>query len=197
MSNLKEKNRFLLRDIHVDVENIYEDIKANKSQFVYRSLFLVLFVASIIVFITHIYKNGFSYSTLFLIFILSYYFYHTYKIKQAKKEYIKIQKPEKIDPENSEFLKERIEYVYEGVLLILFRAKMTRNFYMIFFPLLTITLTNLMKVDLSLRALLSVIMVSLLLGGLFWYYYFRVDIEEINEDIYILEKLKNKINNIN
>ncbi len=193
MSNLKEKNRFLLRDIHVDVENIYEDIKANKSQFVYRSLFLVLFVASIIVFIIHIYKNGFSYSILFLIFIVSYYFYHTYRIKQAKKEYIKIKKPEKVDPENPEFLKKRIEYVNEGVLLTLFRAKMTRNFYMIFFPLLTITLINLIKVDLGLKALLSVIVVSFILGGLFWHYYFRVDIEEINEDIYILEELKDKI----
>ncbi len=197
MSNLKEKNRFLLRDIHVDVENIYEDIKANKSQFVYRSLFLMLFIASIIIFITHIYKNGFSYSILFLIFILSYYFYHTYHIKQAKKEYIKIQKPQKVDPENPGFLKERIEYVYEGVSLILFRAKMTRNFYMIFFPLLTITLTNLMKVDLELKAFISVIIVSFLLGGLFWYYYFRVDVEELNEDIYILEELKDKLKDIN
>ncbi len=196
MSDLKGKNGFLLRDIHVDVENIYEDIKVNKSQFIYRGLFLILFIVSTVVFITHIYRNGFSYSILFLIFILSYYFYHTYRIKQAKKEYIKVQKPERVNPENPGFLKERIEYVHEGVLLILFRAKMTRNFYMIFFPLLTITLINLIKVDLGLKSLLSVIVVSLLLGGLFWYYYFRVDIEEINEDIYILEKLKNKINRI-
>lgn len=193
-SSVVNKNLFNLRDIHVDVENIYEEIKTNKSQFIYRNFFWFLFIPSVFTFLTHMYMRGFSYSTFFLILIIFYYFYHTLQIKRAKKEYLETPRQLKVEPENIDFLKTRIKYVQEGVNLILFRAKKIREFYIIFFPLFSITLINLINGGADIRVLLSSIIVSILIGGLFWYYYFRIDIGELEDDICDLKRLRERMN---
>ena len=192
IGNLENKN-FKLRDIHMDVENIYEDIKKNKSSFIYKTIYYLLFGLAALSFLIHIIIYGFDFGVLFMVGLVVYFFYFTYKIKSSIKDNIKSPKLNKIDPESAEFLKSRIQYISEGIQVTLERAEMLRNFFIIFFPLMAFTLIDILKGPMTAKSYFVTIIVSILLGGVFWYYYFRNDITDIQSDIEELNELKNKI----
>ena len=193
----KDNTGFKLRDIHIDVEKIYEDIKNHKSSFIYKTIFYMLFGISFIVFAIHIYKIGFSFSTFFMLLLIIYFFYYIYQIKKAIRENIKTKFSQKIDPENPEFLNNRINYISEGIRVTTQRAFATRNFYMIFFPLMSLTLIDILKGPFDFKGYLATFIVAILIGGIFWYYYFRNDIIDIESDIEELNDLKQRIEEIN
>lgn len=188
-----ENKSFKLRDIHMDVENIYENIKKNKSPFIYKTIYYLLFGLAALSFLIHIIIYRFGFGVLFMLGLIIYFFYFTYKIRSAIKDNIKSPKLDKIDPESSEFLKSRIQYISEGIQVTLERAEMLRNFFIIFFPLMTFTLIDILKGPMTTKSYFVTIIVSILLGGVFWYYYFRNDITDIQSDIEELNQLKNKI----
>ena len=183
-----------LRNIHINVEKIYEEIKTHKSSFIYKTIFYLLFVISLVVFIIHIYKSGFSYSTFFMILLILYFFYYLFIIKKAIRENIKTRLSKKIDPENPEFLNNRINYISEGIKVTTQRAYTTRNFYIIFFPLMSLTLIDILKGPFDFKGYLVTFIVAVLIGGVFWFYYFRNDITDIESDIEELNKLTDIIN---
>jgi hypothetical protein len=111
------------------------------------------------------------------------------------KSHIKSKFPVKIDPENREFLKARIQYVSEGILVSLDRAILLRNFYMIFFPFFSFILVDIIKGPLTLTGYLINFVISAILGATIWYNYFKFDISKINEDIDELKELELDIQN--
>lgn len=185
-----------LRKIHIDVEKIYEDIQDHKSSFIYKTIFYMLFAISFIVFSIHIFKSGFNYSTLLILLLIIYLFYYIYTIKKTIRENIKTKISKKIDPENPEFLNNRINYISEGIRVTIQRAIVTRNFYIIFFPLMSFTLIDLLKGPFDFKAYLATFIVAALIGGVFWYYYFRNDIIDIENDIEDLNDLKQRISSV-
>ncbi|HHH52769.1 MAG TPA: hypothetical protein ENK91_03865 [Bacteroidetes bacterium] len=189
----KENMSSQLRDIHIDLEDIYEDIKSNKSSNVYRTIFYFLFVASIIIYLYHFIEFGFGFGIIFLVLVVFYFFYYTYNIKKAIRENIKEKFTGKIDPESPEFLKQRINYLLNGIKVTIQRAIETRNFYIAFFPLMSITLIDILKGPFSILGYVATAIVAYLIGGVFWYFYFKNDINDIESDIYELENLKAKI----
>ncbi len=185
-----------LRNIHIDVENIYEDIQNHKSSFIYKTIFYILFSISFIVFAIHFFKSGFNYSIFFIVLLIMYLFYYIYNIKKTIRENIKTRISEKIDPENPEFLNNRINYISEGIKVTIQRAIVTRNFYIIFFPLMSFTLIDILKGPFDFKGYLATFIVAALIGGVFWYYYFRNDIIDIESDIEDLNNLKQRIKKI-
>ena len=193
----QENMGLALRKIHIDVEKIYEDIKNHKSSFIYKTLFYILFGISFIVFAIHIYQYGFSYSIFFMILLIMYFFYSLYIIKKAIRENIKTKLSKKIDPEDPDFINNRINYISEGIRVTTQRAIVTRNFYIFFFPLMSMTLIDILKGPFDFTGYLATFIVASLIGGAFWYYYFRNDIIDIEIDIEELNDLKLRIKDIN
>jgi len=187
---------YKLRNIHIDVENIYEDIKSNKSSAIYKNIFWLLYIVAFIVFLVHTYRNGFGVGMIFLIFLIAYFFYFTYKIKMVIRANIKSKKPDKIEPEKAEFLRDRIRYISEGIRVTAIRAAMVRNFYIIFFPLMSFTLIDILKGPFTLKSYIVIFIVAFIIGGAFWYYYFKNDLNDIESDIDILDELKVKISKL-
>ncbi len=187
---------FRLRDIHIDAENIFEDIKTNKSSFIYKTIFYLLFFTSMISFLVHTIKFGYGFGIVFLILLFAYFLYYIYSIKAALRENIKSPKADKIDPENPQFLKSRIQYITEGIKVTATRIKLVRNFYIIFFPLMTFILIYIFRGQSSTKSLIITFVISVLLGGVFWYYYFKNDLNEIENDMEELEELNTKINKL-
>ncbi len=111
------------------------------------------------------------------------------------KKHIKSKSPAKTDPENPEFLKSRIKYVSEGILVSLDRAILLRNFYMTFFPLFSFILVDIIKGPLTLTGYLINIIISTILGIVSWYNFFKLDINKINDDIDELKELELSIQN--
>jgi len=184
---------YKLRSIHIDVENIYEDIKNNKSSVIYKNIFWLLFGVSFVVFAVHTVQNGFGWGLVFLILLIAYFFYYTYIIKSSIRANIKTKNPSKIEPEKAEFLKERIKYISGGIRVTAKRAELVRNFYIIFFPLMTFTLIDILKGPFTAKAYFVIFIVSVLIGGVFWYYYFKNDLNDIESDIDLLQELNEKI----
>lgn len=185
-----ENNTNKFRDIHIRIEAIYETLKNSRSSFIYRLIFFYLFSACAISFILHIFIFKFSFGFAFLFLLVLYYFYFNYNVKMSLKKNIKSKSPGRIEPEDPEFLKGRIQYVSEGIKVSLDRAKLLRNFYMLFFPLLTFVLTDIIKGHpLKMSGYLISIALSFAIGAGVWYYYFNMDIEEINEEIEELQQL--------
>jgi len=188
-----EKNAEKLRDIHIKVESIYEYLKNTRSSFIYKLIFFFLFSACAISFTLHIFMFRLSFGVLFLIFLIIYFFYYNYKVKLSLKKHIKTRTPEKIDPENPDFLRERIRYVSEGIKVSLERAGLLKIFYMVFFPLLIFILVDVIKGPFKAGSYLLIFVLASLIGAAVWFYYYRMDIEEITEDIEELEQLHNAI----
>jgi len=191
-----ENKSFRLRDIHMDVESIFEDIKKNKSSFIYKAMFYMLFSISAISFIAHSVINGFSFGSVFLILLVAYFFYFLFNIKAIIRENIITPKDDKLDPESPKFLKSRIQYISEGVAVTSGRAALVRNLYIIFFPLMTFVLIDIFRGSSDTKGYFVTFIVSILIGGVFWYYYFKNDINDIESDIKELEELKQKINSV-
>jgi len=187
---------FRLRDIHIDAENIFEDIKNGKSAFIYKSIFYMLFSVSMISYLAHTIKFGYGFGIVFLVLLLAYFIYFLYTLKAAIRENIKSPKLDKIDPEKPEFLKSRIQYISEGIKVTETRIKLVRNFYIIFFPLTTFILIYLFRGNTGTKSLIITFVISVLLGGVFWYYYFKNDLNEIENDMEELDDLHTKINEL-
>ena len=187
---------FRLRDIHIDAENIFENIKASKSSFIYKTIFYMLFFTAMVSFLVHTIKFGYGFGIVFLILLLAYFIYFIYTIKAALRENIKSPKADKIDPESPQFLKSRIQYITEGIKVTAIRVKLVRNFYIIFFPLMTFILIYIFRGESSTKSLIVTFVISVLLGGVFWYYYFKNDLNEIENDMEELDELNEKINKL-
>jgi len=183
------------RDIHIRTEAVYENLKMKRSSFVYKMFFFFLFSVSSICFILHIFKYKLSFGFAFLFILMLYYFYFNYNIKMSLKKHIKSKSPAKTDPENPEFLKSRIKYVSEGILVSLDRAILLRNFYMTFFPLFSFILVDIIKGPLTVTGYLINIIISTILGIVSWYNFFKLDINKINDDIDELKELELSIQN--
>lgn len=188
---------FRLRDIHIDAENIFEDIKTSKSSFIYKTIFYMLFMISFVVFLFHTINFGISYGTLFLVLLLVYFMYFIYSIKVALRTNIKSPKSDKIDPESPSFLKSRINYITEGIKVTSVRIKLVRNFYIIFFPLMSFVLIFLFRGESSIKSLIITFIISILIGGVFWYYYFKTDLLEIDSELEELNELNQKLEELN
>lgn len=188
-----EKNAEKLRDIHIKVESIYEYLKNTRSSFIYKLIFFFLFSACSISFIIHIFMYGLSFGLIFLIFLIIFFFYYIYMVKLSLKKHIKTGIPEKTDPENPNFLRERIRYVSEGIKVSLDRAGLLKIFYMAFFPLLIFSLVDIIKGPFGVASYLLIFVMASMIGAGVWFYYFRLDIGEITEDIEELEQLHNEI----
>jgi len=196
-SHHMENKSFRLRDIHIDVENIFEDIKKNKSSFVYKTMFYMLFSISAVSFVSHATIYGFGIGVVFLVLLIAFYLYFLYNIKVIIRENIKSPKSSEVDPENPEFLKNRIQYISEGIRVTIGRAGLVRNLYIIFFPLMSLTVIDLFRGPLDGKSYFITFVVAVLIGGVFWFYYFRSDITDIESDIVELEELKMRINKLN
>ena len=192
-SDSMEKNAEKLRDIHIKVESIYEYLKNTRSSFIYKLVFFFLFTACAISFVLHIFMFELSFGVVFLVFLIIFFLYYNYKVKLSLKKHIKTKTPEKIDPENPSFLRERIRYVSEGIKVSHERAGLLRVFYMIFFPLLIFILVDVIKGPFKAGSYLLIFVFASLIGAGVWYYYYKMDIEEIAEDIEELEQLHNEI----
>lgn len=109
---------------------------------------------------------------------------------------IKLQKSNETDPENPEFLKSRIQYISEGIRVTIGRSGLVRNLYIIFFPLMSLTIIDLFRGPLDSKSYFITFIVAVLIGGIFWFYYFKSDISDIKSDIEELDELKTKISEL-
>jgi len=194
------KSGDFLRYFHLKTENIYDNIKSSKSPRDFKWLFILLCSLLIIAVAIHIGIRGIGLNLLPLILLLIYWVYYRYQLKIAIADQAiknkKISENSSDDLENKQKLSNRIKFIINGIEVLNVRVKLIRNQYVIFFPILAILFIDLIKGPLNPSAIIITAIISIILGGLFWIYYFKNDLLELQDAEDELEELDEDLDHV-
>jgi len=213
MSELKEKSKIYqnqplgtegldisdesLRQYHIAIENIFESIKTNKSSRDFKWLFLLLLSIVIAATAIHVFKFGISFNIIPLILLLVYWVYYRYNLKQAIEVQAmanqRINEEQSKAKDNKSILYNRAQYILNGIEVLEKRITLIRNQYVVFFPVFTIVVIDIIRGPLSWGAFAVTAIVSIVLGGLFWIFYFRNDLTDIENAAEELERIQEQL----
>ena len=128
-----------------------------------------------------------------LILYLIYYRLRMLSAARLVKEY-RIDNRDKVSDKDINWLKKKIEYIAYGIEVKLTRLRMTKFFYMLFFPLFLVLLSEFIFNNISFGNRFLSFFVAFLIGGLFWHYFYN---EQINEMEEIQTDMMNKMKLLN
>jgi len=116
--------------------------------------------------------------------VVLYLIYYRVKMLSAAKmvkEY-KIDNRDNVSDKDINWLSKKIEYISYGIEVKLTRLRMAKVFYMIFFPLLLVLLSEFVYGSIPFGNRVLSFFVAFLVGGLWWHYIFNDHIEDLEEN---------------
>lgn len=189
-----------LREFHIAIENIFDDLKSSKSSRDYKWLFLLLLSLCIIATTLHITKFGVGFNLIAILLLILFWVYYRYKLKQAIIEQsIENKKIKEINTgveKNADILLNRLQYIFNGVTVLETRIELVRNQFVLFFPVFALLMIDFIKGPMSTGAFITTAVVAIILGGLFWIYYFKNDLVDIDNSVEELEMIKEKLEDL-
>ena len=190
-----------LRQYHIAIENIFDNIKSHKSARDFKWLFILLISLLLIATAIHISKFNIGFNLIPLVLILAFWIYYRLSLKKSIEKQASANKiisenqGEKED--NQSILKSRVKYILNGIDVLETRISLIRNQYVILFPVFSILMVDIIRGPLDYAAFAVTAVISIVLGGLFWIFYFRndlIDLENAEEELEILEEKLETIN---
>jgi len=174
-----EKSGDSLREFHMAIENIFDDIKSHKSARDFKWLFMLLLALVILASAIHIGKFGIGLNLAPPVLIAGFWIYYRYELKKAIN--IQLAKNKEIPEiaegkdENRLMLQNRIAYILNGIDVLHKRVRLIRDQYTVFFPLFAILVIDIIRGPLGIASMITTIIIAVIMGGTFWVYYFRND----------------------
>jgi len=148
-----------------------------------------VFILSILSYI----KLGFNFMLVPLALLILFLVYYRIKMINATKSIkaFRIDNRDKVSERDVIWLKKKIEYIIHGMEVKLTRFRSVKVFYLLFFPIFLILLTENIFDRTPFDNIFICFFVAFLVGGLFWHYFFNAEIEEL-EDVQddLLRKMK-------
>jgi Ca2+/Na+ antiporter len=179
-----------LRVFHISIENIFDNIKSHKSSRDFKWLFILLYSLVIIATAIHIGKYSVTFNLIPLFLLLIYWVYYRYTLKKSIEAQANANKEILSDstenPDNEKLLINRAQYILNGIDVLESRIILIRNQYLLFFPVFTILMIDIIRGPLSIGAFIITVILSIILGGLFWIFYFKnelVDLENASDEL--------------
>ena len=129
-------------------------------------------------------KDGLNFMMIPLGLLLLFLIYYRTKMLGAArmvKEY-RIDNRDKVADKDINWLKKKIEYITYGIEVKLTRLRLVKVFYMIFFPLFLLLIGEYIFKYIPFNNRFISFFVAFLIGGLFWHYFFNVEITELEDD---------------
>jgi len=193
----KDSPAELLRPFHIAVENIYDKLKTKLSPADFKWLFIIMAILLLAMCVLHIIFRHHYLSILFIGLMAAYWVYYRMEMKKT----IEIQKQANAQiklrqtPETNfaALLLDRIDYIKSGMDVLYKRIKMVRNQYIAFFPLILILFIHTVRGQMSTVLWISSIAVSIIIGGVFWFYYFNYEMMELDK---VTDELEEQSNNL-
>ncbi len=193
----KDSPAELLRPFHIAVENTYDKLKTKLSPTDFKWLFILMAVLLLAMSIIHILFRNHYISILFVLMMAGYWIYYRMEMKKA----IELQKQanaiirQRQTPETnfSALLLDRIDYIRNGLDVLYKRITMVRNQYVAFFPVILVLFIHTVRGNMSTALWISSIIVSVIIGGVFWFYYFNYEMTELDR---IADELDSQSNNL-
>lgn len=189
-----------LREFHIAIENIFDDLKSSKSSRDYKWLFLLLLSLCIIATTLHIAKFGVGLNLIAILLLIIYWVYYRYKLKEAiieqSVENKKIKEVSSSSEKNADILLNRLQYIFNGVTVLETRIELVRNQYVAFFPVFTMLMIDFIKGPMTIAAFITTAVIAIILGGLFWIYYFKNDLDDLDNSVEELEMIREKLKDL-
>ena len=186
------------REYHLATENIFDDIKSHKSSRDFKWLFLLLHTLVLIAVSIHIaIGRMWGIDILAILLLIAFWIYYRYTLKKSieiqleENEKIKNETPD--NPDEKTILDNRIQYILNGIEVLEDRIKLIRNQYVVFFPVFTIIVIDIIRGPLSLVAFITTTVIAIILGGFFWVFYFKNDLVDLDNAMDELEVLQEKL----
>lgn len=131
------------------------------------------------------YKDGTTLPIVLFGLMIVYLIYYRVKMLSAAKTVkdYRIENRDKVADRDINWLKKKIEYITYGIEVKLSRLRLTKVFYMIFFPLLLILLAEIIFGQISFNNRFISLFVAFIVGGLWWGpLIFNDEIEDLEEN---------------
>lgn len=129
-------------------------------------------------------KDGLNFMMIPLGLLIIFLIYYRTKMLGAArmvKEY-RTDNRDKVADKDINWLKKKIEYITYGIEVKLTRLRLVKVFYMIFFPLFLLLLGEYFFKYIPFNNRFISFFVAFLIGGLFWHYFFNVEITELEDN---------------
>lgn len=189
-----------LRQYHIAIENIFENIKSYKSARDFKWLFLLLLSLVLIATAIHISLFGLGFNLIPVLLLIAFWIYYRYTLKKSIEQQAiankEIAEGQEDKDDNKSILKTRVQYILNGIDVLETRITLIRNQYVVFYPIFAMIVIDIIRGPLSYAAFAVTAVISIILGGLFWIFYFRNDLIDLENAIEELEILREKLDNL-
>lgn len=158
------------------VDFIFDSLLERNDKSENTILLLILAVPLFLVCLYQIYVYGFGIRILILLGLVVFLIINRSRLQGVIKTATEKSKSLNTDAESTI---SRISYIEAGLDVKQTRTSMTRNFYVLFFPLLMISLGELFSGPFTTVQYIVLLLVAFFVGGIFWYKFFDEDIQEL------------------
>jgi len=187
----------LLRPFHIAVENIYDRLRTKLSPADFKWLFLIMAGLLLAMGALHIIFQQNYISILFFVLMAAYWIYYRMEMKKVietqKQLNARIRQRETPETNFTALLIDRIDYIKNGLDVLYKRIKLVRNQYIAFFPVILMLFIHTVRGSMSTILWISSILVSVIIGGVFWVYYFNYEMMELDKITDELEEQSNSL----
>jgi hypothetical protein len=179
----KDMSKDNYRDFVLDKTENYLELLKNKSiQKEDEWIAYLLVIPLILVIIAAIVKWGVFWRILLLIALVLYLIYFRWQMIQVTKEALKVKLPSEQELRSeSVWLKSKIAYLLSGLDVKLIRLKYLSWLYFLFCPWLLYFLLEIRQSPPSGMYFMASILAAYIIGGIFWLFHFRKDIENLEK----------------
>jgi len=186
-----------LRSFHIRIENLFDNLKANKSSRDFKWLFLLLTSLLLAATAAHIGFFGVGWNLVPPLLLLGFWIYYRWVLKKAIEE--QALENGRINQENTDpsdqkkLLIFRIRYILNGLHVLRTRIRLIRNQYTALFPVFTLLLIHIIRGHLNLLSFIVTGVLAFVLGGLFWIFYFQNEMVDLDNADDELEEMKEQL----
>lgn len=159
------------------IDSLYNEVKSIGDKNESTNLILLLAIPLFVVCLYQFYYYGMGIRFAIFVTLFLYLVMYRTKLQGVVKKAQEI--PHDTDDHDPQSLLTRVDYLENGLDIKKTRITLTRNFYVLFFPLLMMSLGEMFSGPFTDVQYWVMLAIAFVIGGGFWYKYFDEDLQEI------------------
>lgn len=168
------------RKVKSKTDDILNEMRANNDTAEIKQIFTVLAIPLSLCILAYMWKSQLIFGAILLTSLILFLLYYRAKMKEIILENSKFKISDDLNNLTEiQQVKQKINYINSGIEIKKNRIQLIRYFYMFFFPIFMFTLSSLIWQKLSSTQSIWALCFAFLIGGIFWAYFFKPEIEDL------------------
>lgn len=160
------------------VDSLYDDMKSKGDKQFYGYLHIGIISFALILSALSFMNGSFFPGVLLIISAVGFKYLYNQTLKTLILDTSKEQEEEEAQQAFDLKLYHKMQYLKSGIDVKTTRISLVRNAYMVIFPVIMYTSVSLFNLDNQISVLVSILL-AFMLGGVFWFYYFKDELDEL------------------